>query len=97
MSTALFSLTAGLLFALGVYGLLTRPGLLHRLLAVNIIASSLFLFLIVVATGGGHADPVPQAMVLTGLVIALSVTAFALSLARYARVLSQSTDSQGDD
>lgn len=86
MSGALFPVTAGLLFALGLYGLLTRAGLLHRLLAVNIIASSLFLFLIVVATSGGpRADPVPQAMVLTGLVIALSVTAFGLSLARYAR------------
>lgn len=97
MSEASFSFTAGLLFALGFYGLLVRKGGLHRLLAVNLIASSLFLFLVVVATSGPNADPVPQAMVLTGLVIALSVTAVGLSLIRYARAPSSAGAGEAPD
>jgi len=42
---------------------------------------ALFLLLIVVpATIDGRPDPVPQALVLTGIVIAVSTTAFALAL-----------------
>ncbi|HHV20600.1 MAG TPA: Na(+)/H(+) antiporter subunit C [Propionibacterium sp.] len=45
---------------------------------------------------GEMADPLPQAMVLTAIVITLAVTAFALALAHRA-VQLQSTDAVGDD
>lgn len=85
--TVLYAVTAGLLFGAGLYGVLARPGLIQRLLALNVMASSIFLYLVVLAAGDGSAaaDPVPQAMVLTGIVVAVSVTAFALGLVRWFR------------
>ncbi|MEX2497678.1 MAG: cation:proton antiporter subunit C [Wenzhouxiangellaceae bacterium] len=82
--------TAGLLFAIGLYGMIGRTGLIHRLLGANIMASAIFLFLVVLSTRGieASADPVPQAMVLTGIVISVCITAFALGLIRYLRVMT---------
>lgn len=79
----LFAVTAGLLFGLALYALLTRRGVIQRLLAANVMATAVFLFLIVRAAAGETMDPVPQAMVLTGIVIAVSITAFALALVRW--------------
>jgi multicomponent Na+:H+ antiporter subunit C len=83
--TDAYAVTSGLVFGLSLYGLLVGDGLLRRLMAANVMASSVFLYLVVVSTGQGDIarDPVPQAMVLTGIVIALAVTAFALGLARW--------------
>lgn len=85
-----FSVTAGLLFAVGLYGMLMRTGLIHRLLGANIMAAAVFLFLVVLSTRGveSGADPVPQVMVLTGIVISISLTAFALVLIRYLRAMT---------
>ncbi|RFF28059.1 MULTISPECIES: NADH-quinone oxidoreductase subunit K [unclassified Wenzhouxiangella] len=85
-----FSLTAGLLFALGLYGMLTRTGLIHRLLGANIMAAAVFLFLVVLSTRATEAgaDPVPEVMVLTGIVISISLTAFGLVLIRYLRAMT---------
>lgn len=83
----LYAITAGLVFGAGLYGVLARPGLIQRLLALNVMAAGVFLFLVLLAGRGGQggADPVPQAMVLTGIVVAISVTAFALALVRWFR------------
>ncbi|MDX1609533.1 MAG: NADH-quinone oxidoreductase subunit K [Halofilum sp. (in: g-proteobacteria)] len=90
MTPIVFPVTAALLFAIGLYGVLTRARLIQRLLAVNLMASAIFLFLIVTSTGGPHGpDPVPQAMVLTGIVVALSTMAYALVLIRHLRVLTR--------
>lgn len=85
--SAIYAATAGLLFAIALYGVLTRAGLIQRLLAANVMATAVFLYLIVLARREGEdaADPMPQAMVLTGIVIAISVTAFALALVRWYR------------
>jgi multicomponent Na+:H+ antiporter subunit C len=84
MSTDLFIITSAALFAIGLYGVLTRASLIHRLLSANIMATAVFLFLIQISDANpGGPDPVPQAMVLTGIVIAVSLTAFALALIRY--------------
>ena len=81
--TLLFALTAAGLFGIGLYGLLTGQQLLRKVLALNLMGSAVFLLLIALArrdpTG---SDPVPHALVLTGIVIAVSATAFALSLIR---------------
>lgn len=101
MSVA-YAVTAGLLFAVGLYGVIGRSELLHRLLGTNLMASAVFLYLVVVATdGAAEADPVPQAMVLTGIVIAVSLTAFGLVLLRCfhalgtARTLEDEEDPNG--
>lgn len=84
MNTGLiFGLTGLALFGLGLAALFTRPELLRRILALNISGSGIFLLMISVAHDplGGPPDPVLHALVLTGIVITVSITAFALALA----------------
>ena len=81
MTGAVYVLVAAAIFGLGVHGLLVSAHIMRKLLAVNLMLSALFLLLIVVpARIGDGPDPVPQALVLTGIVIAVSTTAFALAL-----------------
>ena len=79
----LFVLIAAAVFAIGVYGLLSRPQLVRRILALNLMGSGVFLLLVAFARRNPETiDPVPHAMVLTGIVIAVSATAFALAIVR---------------
>lgn len=77
-----YSIGGLLLFCIGLYGLVACEHLFRKILAFNIMSSGVFLFLVSVALSGpDHApDPVPQAMVLTGIVVTVSATAFALVL-----------------
>ncbi|WP_018174513.1 MULTISPECIES: NADH-quinone oxidoreductase subunit K [unclassified Thioalkalivibrio] len=84
--------TAGaVLFALGLYGLIRRHHLVLRILALNIMGSGVFMVLLgIAARGEGPPDPVAQALTLTGIVVAVSATAFALALVvRLARITGQ--------
>jgi multicomponent Na+:H+ antiporter subunit C len=58
--------------------------LLLRLLALNVCGAGVFLIFIAIAYSGVElmADPVPHALVLTGIVVAVSATAMALALGR---------------
>ena len=80
----LYALTACLIVALGLRTALLHPGLLHRVIGINVMGAGVFLVLIAVAYRGPGVppDPVPQALVLTGIVVAVSATALALALAR---------------
>jgi len=83
MNTSLFYASAGvLLFCFGLFALVVRPHLLYKILALNVAGSGVFLTYIALAFRGNGSltDPVPQAMVLTGIVIAVSTTALALAL-----------------
>ena len=83
MNLGLFwALVGALLFVLGVGGLILQPRLLGKILAFNILGSGAFLVLIGLAQRNGIPDPVPQAMVLTGIVVAVAATALALALTR---------------
>ena len=78
----LYALTGAALFSLGLYGLIAHDHLLRKILAFNIMGSGSFLVLVGLAQRGGQIDPVPHALVLTGIVVAVSATAFALVLMR---------------
>jgi multicomponent Na+:H+ antiporter subunit C len=82
-----------LLFMLGLWSFLVHEPLLRKLIALNIMGGGVFHVLIAVAYRGDVAppDPVPHALVLTGIVVAVSATALALSLG--ARL--QDTDQEG--
>lgn len=80
MSGALYLLLGTALFVLGIHGLFFRRNLLRKIIAANIGASGVFVIL--VAGSGRPADPVAQAMVLTGIVISVSLSALALVLVR---------------
>ncbi|MBK1692936.1 Na+/H+ antiporter subunit C [Ectothiorhodospira mobilis] len=70
-----------LLFVLGLHALVTRPHLLIKVLAFNVMGSGTFMVLLsAAARGSGEPDPVPQALVITGIVVAVSATAVALAL-----------------
>lgn len=77
----LFALSGVALFAIGVLGVLAHRNLLRRIIGVNVAASGTFLVFIGFAARGAPPDPVPHAVVLTGLVVGVASTALALALA----------------
>lgn len=80
----MFIILGAVLFALGLYGAFARRNVVLKLVAVNIASSGVFLVVVSVAPPlpDGGTDPLPQALVLTGIVISVAVTAFGLALAR---------------
>ena len=82
----LYALVGVGLFTLGLYGLIVYAHLLRKILAINIMGSGVFLVLVALAARtqdvvqGAVPDPVPHAMVITGIVVAVSATALALAL-----------------
>lgn len=90
----LYLFTAVLLLVIGLYGVLIRPHLLRKLTALNIMSAGLFLLFVAMAYRGPDepADPVPHAMVLTGIVISVSATAFGLLLIRRMREATGRSD-----
>lgn len=82
------------LFVIGVFTVLTRDNLFKKLIGINIMESSIFI--VFVAAGnirggavpildeslvdGVYVNPLPSALMLTGIVVSVSVTAFALAL-----------------
>jgi multicomponent Na+:H+ antiporter subunit C len=73
-----------LLFVLGIWSFLVHAPLVRKLIALNIMGGGVFHVLIAVAYRGSELppDPVPHALVLTGIVVAVSATALALSMGR---------------
>lgn len=101
MSSGLVYAVVGvLLFVLGAAGMLLLPHLLRKILAFNLLGSGTFLVLVGLAQRDGGVDPVPQAMVLTGIVVAVAATALALALLRRLHALSgrtRLTDDSADE
>jgi len=86
--------SAGLiLFVLGLWSFLVHEPLLRKLIALNVMGGGVFHVLIAVAHRGNDQppDPLPHALVLTGIVVAVSATALALALG------SRLEDADGDD
>lgn len=83
MSAAVaYGLAGAGLVAVGLYALVVHEHLLRKILAINVVGNGVFLVLVSAAQRGpGLPDPVPHAMVLTGIVVAVSATALALALA----------------
>jgi multicomponent Na+:H+ antiporter subunit C len=88
----LYALTGCLIMALGLRTALLHASLLRRVVAINVMGTGVFMILLAIAyRGPGLApDPVPHALVLTGIVVAVSATALALALAR--RLIAEHAD-----
>ncbi len=96
----LYALSVGVLTAAGVYLLLEKRSVFVVLgLMVLSYAVNLFLFAMgrlhtnkppLADLGIEFADPLPQALVLTAIVIGFAMTAFVLVLALHGRVVSES-------
>ena len=80
----LFGLCAVALVGVGLYGLIVNPRPLRKILAFNLIGSGVFLLFGAIARRGAAlgmgGDPVPQALLITGIVVAFSATALAVAL-----------------
>ena len=83
-AATLFGICGAVLAGLGLFGLITNPEPLRKILAFNLLGTGTFLIFGVVARRGAAAglggDPVPQALVITGIVVAFSATAMAVVL-----------------
>ena len=85
---------AAFLFVIGLYTVLTHPNLIKKLIGLNIMETSLFLLFVSVGyvQGGNppilangqpetlYVNPLPSALILTGIVVSVSITAYGLSL-----------------
>ncbi|MCW8935623.1 MAG: sodium:proton antiporter [Gammaproteobacteria bacterium] len=83
MNPANFYALVGIgLFCIGLFGMIINSHLLRKILAFNIMGSGVFLVLVALGRRAENlpADPVPHAMVITGIVVAVSATALALTL-----------------
>jgi multicomponent Na+:H+ antiporter subunit C len=82
--TTLFGLCASVLVGLGLYGLIVSAQPLRKILAFNLIGNGIFLVCAVIARRGMGAglggDPVPQALLITAIVVAFSASALAVGL-----------------
>lgn len=97
-----FEVTAALLFVIGLANLLFQGNLIKKVVAFNIMDAATFLMLAlrgfvegreaaILADGGAevsrYVNPIPAGLVLTGIVVSVSVSAFSLALIQriYAR------------
>jgi multicomponent Na+:H+ antiporter subunit C len=90
----LFALAACALVGIGLYGLIVQPHPLRKLVAFNIMGSGVFVLFGALAKRGAAAgmaaDPVPQALLITAIVVAFAATAVTVALLLR---LIESTDS----
>jgi multicomponent Na+:H+ antiporter subunit C len=83
-AATVFGLCGAAAVGLGLFGAITDPQPLRKILALNVLGAGVFLFFGVVARRGAAAgfggDPVPQALVITGMVVAFAATTLAVGL-----------------
>ncbi|MBN2404859.1 MAG: cation:proton antiporter subunit C [Coriobacteriia bacterium] len=81
------------LFLIGLYAVIAKDNLIKKFMGLNIMETAIFAFIVALGVvDGGDApimgegarapftNPIPQALILTGIVVAVSTTALALSL-----------------
>lgn len=80
------------LFFIGVYGLLARRNIIKTVISLGIIQSAIILFFLTINYEDGKippigdvtvataVDPVPQALMITAIVIGVAVTAVSLTM-----------------
>lgn len=87
---------AAILFVIGLYTVLTHPNLIKKVIGINIMETAVFLLMVSIGyVNGGlspifglvkentdniYVNPLTTAMILTGIVVAVSISAYSLSL-----------------
>lgn len=82
-----------ILFLIGIYGLLSRRNIIKTVISLGIIQSAIILFFLTInyepgrippigsnATIATSVDPIPQALMITAIVIGVAVTAVSLTM-----------------
>lgn len=86
---------AMILFCIGFYTVIMRSNVIKKIIGLNIMETAIFFFLVsigylkegsaaIITQGAEYTNmvnPIPQVLVLTGIVIAVSINALSLSLA----------------
>ena len=90
-----FAITSVILFVTGFVNMMLHPNLIKKIVSFNIMDSATFLMLAsrgmiagrtaAILTDGGadtalYVNPIPAGLVLTGIVVSVSVSAFSLAL-----------------
>ena len=89
-----YYITAVLLFSIGFVTLFLHPNLIKKIIGLNLMDTAVFLFLASMgyieggaapiveegAKASQYINPVPGGLVLTGIVVSVSITAFSLAL-----------------
>ena len=89
-----FAITAVVLFGIGLLNVMVQKNLIKKVVGFNIMDSAVFLLLAslgyvdggtapIVGDVGFHPlyiNPIPSGLVLTGIVVSVSITAFSLAL-----------------
>ena len=90
-----FAIASVILFVTGFVNMMLHPNLIKKIVAFNIMDSATFLMLAsrgmiagrtaAILTDGGanpalYVNPIPAGLVLTGIVVSVSVSAFSLAL-----------------
>lgn len=79
----MYSASGIALFGIGLLGVIIVPHIFRKILAINVMGVGVFMLLVSSAKRANlDADPVPHAMVLTGIVVAVAGTALALFLVK---------------
>ena len=82
MSAQLYLIMASALLGIGVFGLVVGSSHVHRSVSLNVATVGVLTAMVALASRSTPADPVTHAMVLTGLVVAVSASALALAIVR---------------
>ncbi|MDI6794252.1 MAG: sodium:proton antiporter [bacterium] len=91
----IYYLLAAALFGIGIFGALTKRNLIKIIISLTIAEYAIFLFLVLIGYREGaeapiltpsqepaaFVDPLPQAVVLTAIVIGLATTALLVAVA----------------
>ncbi len=90
----LFYAMAFIIFLTGFWIMLSHSNLIKKIIGMNIMESAIFLYLVAIGyikNGSApivtdananivYVNPIPSALILTGIVVSVSITAFALGL-----------------
>ncbi len=87
----LYSIAGIVLFGIGLFGVIAAAHIIRKLIAINIMGIGVFMVLLATARHGTITDPLPHAMVLTGIVVAVAGTALCLWLALQIHQLDNTT------
>ena len=82
-AVTIYFAAAAAIVAIGTYGVLVARALVRKLIAVNVMGAGVFLIWVAAAARPANApEPVPHAMVLTGIVVTVAATGLAATLIR---------------
>ncbi len=85
---------AACLFVVGLYTVVTHNNFIKKIIGINIMETSVFLLFVSIGfvhgasppvltlgdTGGPFVNPLPSALILTGIVVGVSITVYGLSM-----------------